>query len=210
MNHVCGLMGFNPMLGDICEKCVSLRVDPTNYIRYASETNNGATRSNTVSDKMLDAEGNELVDVTNDDDFEDFMDENEYTVVGFLSDLENFLDSKLDDVTRGNVFLSENKNGVTVNLLIGTPFAASDLEINQVNVIIAPTDRKFLGSEGVHMGAVESDDDGNVFFSTREQAREYARDKSDAKFEDKGQDAADGKRWSCHEAFDNAMKHLVD
>lgn len=153
-------------------------------------------------------------DMTINDGDDDFYDENApYNVVAFLADLENFLVDKLDDnITRGNVFLSENKNGVTVNLIIGTPFAASDLEVNQVNVIIVPTDRKFLGSEGVHMSAEDfkSDDDGNVFFNTREQAREYARDNSNSKFEDKGQDAADGKRWSCHEAFDNAMSHLLD
>lgn len=206
MKHVCGLMGFNSMLGDTCEKCDSQRVDMMNTLGYGSETNNGESRSNTVSEDNR----NEMTEAADYDEFEEemeFSDEDGYNVLSFLSDLESFLDSKLDDVTRGNVFLSENKHGVTVNLLIGTPFADSDLEINQINVIVSPTDREFLGSEGVSMGAEESDEDGNLFFDTREQAREHARS-SGAKFEDKGQAANQGKRWSTHEAFDNAMSHF--
>lgn len=142
------------------------------------------------------------------DEYEDDEDEG-YTVVSFLSDLEKFLESKLDDVTRGNVFLSENKHGVTVNMLIGTPFAKTDLEINQINVIVAPTDREFLGSDGVWLGAEDltPDENGSVFFNTREQARKHARN-TNSKFEDKGPDASRGERWSVHEAFDNAMKHI--
>ena len=175
------------------------RVDLAETIGYGSETNNGESRSNTVSNDMIEA-------AEYDEEME-FSDEDGYNVLSFLSDLEAFLESKLDDVTRGNVFLSENKHGVTVNLLIGTPFAHSDLEVNQINVIVSPTDREFLGSEGVNMGAEESDEDGNLFFNTREEAREHARS-TGAKFEDNGQTAGDGKRWSTHEAFDNAMSHF--
>ncbi len=75
----------------------------------------------------------------------------EFTVREFIDRLETFLEGELDDITRGNVFLAENGSGVSINVLIGAPFEFSDDEINQINVIIAPTDRKFLGSEGVSM-----------------------------------------------------------
>ena len=184
------------MLGDTCELCDSQRVDMMNTLGYASDTNNDQSRSITVSEDR-----NEAIEEM--EFYED--EETRYTVVSFLADLETFLESKLDGITRGNVFLSENKNGVTVNLLIGTPVAERDIEVSQVNVIIAPTDRAFLGSEGVHMGAEEIGEE--VFFNTREQARDHARS-SGAKFADKGQGAAEGARWSTHEAFDNAMSNF--
>ena len=74
-----------------------------------------------------------------------------YTVRTFLMNLEEFLDEELDEDSRGNVFLSQNGDGVSVNLLVGAPFAHSDDEINQINVIIAPTDRELLGSKEVSM-----------------------------------------------------------
>jgi len=196
MKHVCG---FTSILGDTCEVCEFNRslwsVDPNDKLVDTESTNNGEIRSSTMSEEEYEYEE------------EMNWDDEGYTVVNFLADLEQFLESKLDDVTRGNVFLSENKNGVTVNMLIGTPFADSDQEINQINVIIAPTDRKFLGSEGVSIGAEDNpDEEGNVFFDTREQAREYART-TNSKVVDNGPDAS-GVRWSVHEAFDNAMKHV--
>lgn len=189
------------MLGDKCAACESLRlqrVDLVETIGYTSDFNNGKLRSNTMN------RSERIVDVAFESD-EDM--DNDYTVVNFLVDLEGFLDSKLDDVSRGTVFLSENKNGVTVNLLIGTPFENTDLEINQINVIIAPTDRKFLGSEGVHMGAKETHNE-NVFFDTREQAREFARNNTNVKFKDNGGRSAHGERWSCQDAFKSARNML--
>lgn len=75
------------------------------------------------------------------------------TIRQFLTQLEDFLDETLENDSRGNVFLSENGNGVSMNIVIGTSFASNndDGEINQVNVIISPTDRTLLGSEGVSM-----------------------------------------------------------
>ena len=64
------------------------------------------------------------------------------------------------------MFLSETGDDkVGINILVGAPFEGSGLEVDctQINIIIAPTDRKFLGSEGVSIddnveGSLESDE----------------------------------------------------
>ncbi len=199
--HVCGLMGFNPMLGDRCAACESartrrlakekvnidaetlydmLRVDPNMDSLYASTTflmdideigsyymddfkdNEKAEESGILVEETLmsddeltnlfetgafDSEIKEAIDDWEDEDDSDPL----YTVQTFLMNLEEFLDGELDDDSRGNVFLTQNGNGLSVNLLVGAPFANSDDEINQVNVIIAPTDRELLGSKEVSM-----------------------------------------------------------
>jgi hypothetical protein len=85
------------------------------------------------------------------DDCPDY--ENEHSLSDFMGRLENFLDSELDTISRGNVFLTENGESVSMNVVIGAPFEGHDgrNDINQINVIIVPTDRTFLGSEGVSM-----------------------------------------------------------
>lgn len=96
--------------------------------------------------------------------------EEEVTVRGFLSRLETFLDTQLDDISRGNVFLSENDGGASLNILIGAPFADSgDETLKQINVIIAPTDRALLGAEGltIHdMERVVEDETGDEDYSS--------------------------------------------
>ncbi len=51
MKHVCGLQGFNPMLGDICERC---RVDYQKRIGYDLQNQTGETRSNEMSERDVD------------------------------------------------------------------------------------------------------------------------------------------------------------
>lgn len=80
------------------------------------------------------------------------------TVRGFLAKLEKFLDETLEENTRGNVFLTENGDGVSVNLVLGANFHEDSPEINQVNIIITPTNRTVLGSEGVSMDDRDYDD----------------------------------------------------
>ena len=184
--HVCGLMGYDPMLGDKCAACESSRdlyniqeelmgglgtelakslddeimksVDPNDFNLYdATYVKICKTRSVEMETKTENAieqcewcgeDGHEEENCP-DVDINDGGDE--FTVREFVSRLETFLESELNEITRGNVFLAENGEGVSMNILIGAPFAFSDDEINQINVIIAPTDREFLGSEGVSM-----------------------------------------------------------
>lgn len=76
------------------------------------------------------------------------------TVRQFLTKLENFLEETLDDEsTRGNVFIAENGDGVSMNIVVGAAFADNldGEEVNQINISILPTDRSVLGSDGVSM-----------------------------------------------------------
>ena len=135
-----GLHGVTTPFADLCPLYA---VDPSYNPVYDSSClyNNATFRSNTMSEDYFEEDNSA-----------------EMTVHNFLHDLEEFLDSKLDPDSRGNVFLTKNGNGVSINLLIGAPFADSDEEVNQVNVIIAPTDREFLGSTGVSMDDRDFDD----------------------------------------------------
>ncbi|KKM66294.1 hypothetical protein LCGC14_1482580 [marine sediment metagenome] len=73
------------------------------------------------------------------------------TLRNFISNLEAFLDGELDEDSRGNVFMTESGDGVSLNILVGAPFEDCDEEIKQINIIISPTDRSLLGSTGVSM-----------------------------------------------------------
>ncbi len=184
--HVCGLQGFEPILGDVCDACSNTRlvdiqqefkdsfaavlvadidrqimeaasVDPNDISLYDGElTSTIKNRSKTMElyCEWCGVEGHEEEDCP-DADINDGGDE--FTVREFVNRLETFLEGELDDITRGNVFLAENGDGVSINVLIGAPFAFSEDEINQINVIITPTDRKFLGSEGVSMDDRENE-----------------------------------------------------
>ncbi len=189
--HVCGLPGYEQMLGDVCDACsnVSLAdiqqemmdvlgdelaknidrqmmeaasVDPNDFSLYDGEIT--VTNRSKTMDLYCDwcgSVGHEE-DACPDADINDGGDE--FTVREFIDRLETFLEGELDEITRGNVFLAENGSGVSINVLIGAPFAFSDDKINQINVIIAPTDRTLLGSEGVSMDDREDrvhDEPGN-------------------------------------------------
>lgn len=76
------------------------------------------------------------------------IDRESYNIRDFLGKLEDFLEGELEDISRGNVFLAETDDGVSLNILIGTPFTDhGDETLKQINVIIAPTDRELLGAE---------------------------------------------------------------
>ena len=82
------------------------------------------------------------------------------TVRQFLTKLEYFLDETLDESTRGNVFMAENGDGVSLNIVVGATFASNhDEEINQINISVLPTDRSLLGSEGVSINSGELEDE---------------------------------------------------
>ena len=117
-------------------------VDPNYESRYDSMHETDEIRSNAMSDEIMSDD--EMTGI--------FETEKTLTVRGFLSKLETFLEETLDETTRGNVFMAENGNGVSLNVVVGAAFADNgDEEINQVNILISPTDRTLLGSEGVSM-----------------------------------------------------------
>ena len=175
-DHVCGLQGFDSYLGDRCPGCdysPSLQemqdefaVDPSEKAVYGSSlSNSNESRSNTMSSEDMCGycgdEGHW------DDDCPELEEEGfEYNITDFLGKLETFLVDELDEECRGNVFLSETGDDqVAINILVGAPFEGSGLEVDcsQINIIIAPTDREFLGSEGVSIddsveGSFESDE----------------------------------------------------
>ena len=103
-------------------------------------------------------------------DAENGIDRDYYNIQDFLGKLETFLVDELDEECRGNVFLSETgEDGVAINILVGVPLEGSGLDttVKQINVIIAPTDRKFLGSDGVSIndneyGSFGPDTDADV------------------------------------------------
>ena len=156
MKHVCGLHGFNPMLGDECAACASSTpVDPSTINVYGSNHTIGELRSKPMQDydyglddlycEWCGENGHEEEECP-DGDYET------YNIQDFLGKLETFLVEELDEECRGNVFLSETgENSVAINILVGAPFDGSGLDktCSQINVIIAPTDRSLLGSEGV-------------------------------------------------------------
>ena len=97
-----------------------------------------------------------------------------YDIQSFLGKLETFLEDELDEECRGSVFLSETgENEVAINILVGAPFSGSGLsaDCKQINVIIAPTDRSFLGSTGV---SIDDNEYGSV---EAEQEEEIVEDK---------------------------------
>jgi len=156
-NHMCGLMGFNPMLGDVCPRCDldfldRIAVDPDELKYYAPNHRIGTTRSKMMDEDMI------LCGICGEDGHYDDecdeawgLDRDEYDIRDFLGRLEDFLESELDNISRGNVFLTENgDDNVSLNILIGAPFADhGDETLKQINVIIAPTDRGLLGTEGL-------------------------------------------------------------
>jgi len=224
--HVCGLQGYDPMLGDRCPGCdnspdllsiqeelmgalgtelakslddeIMKSVDPDDFNLYdAIYVKSRSVEMKTETENVIEQcewcgeDGHEEENCP-DADINDGADE--FTVREFVSRLETFLESELNEITRGNVFLAENGEGVSMNILIGAPFAFSDDEINQINVIIAPTDREFLGSEGVSMD-----------------------DRVDAPSFDSGMDVQPGgfdvevvEKSKSGENFDSAMKILDD
>ena len=92
---------------------------------------------------------------------EDLTDEIEevQTVRQFLTKLEDFLENTLDESTRGNVFIAENGDGVSMNIVVGAAFADNrdGEEINQINISVLPTDRSVLGSDGVSMSNADAE-----------------------------------------------------
>lgn len=130
-------------------ECDCGAVDPNKMNLY--DSNHGITeyRRKTVDEEL----GIDMCGVCGSEDhWEDDCNEYEceYTVRDFMSRLEDFLEGELDDISRGNVFLAENGEGTSLNILIGAPFADhADETLNQINVIIAPTDRTHLGAEGL-------------------------------------------------------------
>lgn len=108
------------------------------------------------------------------EDEEDGFEDTPSSIRGLLNALEVFLNETLDDDARGNVFLSKNGDGVAVNMLIGAAFELADPEINQVNIIVSPTDRSLLGSTGVSMD-VRIDDETNDGYEAPVEERESSR-----------------------------------
>ena len=139
-------------------------VDRNYESRYDSMRETSEIRSNAMSDEIMSDD--EMTGI--------FETEKTLTVRGFLSKLETFLEETLDDTTRGNVFMAENGNGVSLNVVVGAAFADnSDEEINQVNILISPTDKTLLGSDGVSMSEDDAefvdedydDEDGEIDFA---------------------------------------------
>lgn len=197
MDHVCGLQGFG-QIGDRCEACeisyakrvkptksvdilaeyqhalaeilaldldkkIMMTVDPNSKLLEAISHQTGETRSNTMN--FDDYEG-----FGADDDFDSPDDyEDPRSLSNFLSKLESFLDEELDEDSRGNVFMTKNGDGVSLNILVGAHFEECDEEINQVNIIVSPTDRSLLGSIGVSMDDREYPEDEDED-STRHEA----------------------------------------
>jgi len=197
MDHVCGLQGFG-QLGDVCEACrisyekrvkpaksvdiveeyrhtlaellaldidkkIMMTVDPNSVLLDTLNQQTGKTRSNTMNFDAYEGFG----------DFDDSDDEMEdpRSLSTFLTKLESFLDDELDDDSRGNVFMSKNGDGVSLNILVGAHFEECDNEINQVNIIVSPTDRSLLGSTGVSMDDREyPEDDDEDDDDTRHEA----------------------------------------
>ena len=156
--HMCGLEGFNGMYGDVCPLCEPqfldrIAVDPDKMKLYAPLHHIGEYRSNIMDDNEglgFDVDFEDEDFDFEDEDYEDYDDEAVYDIRDLLVNLETFLIDELDDECRGNVFLSESADGVAINILVGAPFqGVTDKEIKQINLIMVPTDRSLLGSEGV-------------------------------------------------------------
>ena len=183
MDHVCGLQGFG-QLGDVCEACkisYEKRVKPTksvDILKFYQHTLADLLALDIDKKIMMTVDPNsDLLDTLNPSftslrsntmdayegfgDFDDSDDEMEdpRSLSTFLAKLESFLDDELDDDSRGNVFMSKNGDGVSLNILVGAHFEECDNEINQVNIIVSPTDRSLLGSTGVSMDDREYPDD---------------------------------------------------
>lgn len=164
--HMCGLQGFNPMLGDNCPKCEAqfldrIAVDPDKIKMYAPNHRIGEARSKTMEEDVMGCEICGAEDHWEDDCDErlDGFDCEEYNIRDFIGRLETFLEGELDTITRGNVFLAKNGEGVSVNILVGAPFDNTEETINQINLIIAPTDRSVLGVEGLTVHDMETVED---------------------------------------------------
>ena len=134
------------------DKKIMMTVDPNSKLLDALNYQTGETRSNTMNEEKANDARAELELDEFDFDEEDFYDDEEdsRSLSNFLSKLESFLDTELDDDSRGNVFMTKNGDGVSLNILVGAHFEC-DEEINQVNIIVSPTDRSLLGSTGVSM-----------------------------------------------------------
>ena len=164
------------------DKKIMMTVDPNSELLDAINHQTGEIRSNTMDEKAIDArteldpedDFDDLDDEIDDlDDEIDFYDEEEdpRNLRNFLSKLESFLDSEFDKDSRGNVFMTKNGDGVSLNILVGAHFEECDEEINQVNIIVCPTDRSLLGSTGVSMDDREyPEDDDEEEDSTRHEA----------------------------------------
>jgi len=98
-------------------------------------------------------------------------DENTMTLRDFASQLEDFLTNALPGSTRGTVFLAENGNGVSLNIPVGAAFADNHdrEEVNQINLMILPTDRTLLGSTGVSIHDGEYEDDDEMYMDDDEE-----------------------------------------
>ena len=129
------------------------------------------------------------------------MDE-QMTLRDFMDRLEEFLAETLDEASRGNVFLSKAADDkVCLNMVLGAPFASADEEINQINMIILPTDRSVLGAQGVSLNDYEETDLDEDF-----EDEDYDLDED---YDEEEYNLADsGEAESIHSAFDHANKIL--
>lgn len=135
------------------DKKIMMTVDPNSELLDTLNYQTGETRSNTMNFEDDNGLGDFDHDFDGPDDYEDPR-----SLSKFLSNLESFLDTELDEDSRGNVFMTKNGNGVSLNILVGAHFEC-DEEINQVNIIVSPTDRSLLGSTGVSMDDREYPED---------------------------------------------------
>ncbi|KKL99238.1 hypothetical protein LCGC14_1816370 [marine sediment metagenome] len=136
------------------DKKIMMTVDPNSELLDALSYQTGETRSNTMNFEDDNGLGDFDDDFDSPDDYEDSR-----SLSDFLSNLESFLDEELDEDSRGNVFMTKNGDGVSLNILVGAHFEECDEEINQVNIIVCPTDRSLLGSTGVSMDDREYPED---------------------------------------------------
>lgn len=149
------------------DKKIMITVDPNSELLDALNHQTGKTRSNTMNFEDDNGLGDFDHDFDGPDDYEDPR-----SLSNFLSKLESFLDTELDEDSRGNVFMTKNGDGVSLNILVGAHFEECDEEINQVTIIVSPTDRSLLSSTGVSMDDREypEDDDEDDEDSTRHEA----------------------------------------
>ncbi len=130
------------------DKKIMMTVDPNSKLLDTLNHQTGKFGSTAMDDYEGlggDYEGEEL--------------EDSQSLRSFLSSLESFLDQELGEDYRGNVFMAKNGDGVSMNILVGAHFQEDDEEINQVNIIVSPTDRSLLGSTGVSMDDREEDEE---------------------------------------------------
>jgi hypothetical protein len=139
-------------------------VDPDTIKVYGSNNRIGEVRSKTMDEDLeicgyCGEQGHWDEDCEQMAYDEQGLDRDEYSIRDFLGRLETFLEGELDTITRGNVFLAKNGEGTSMNILIGAPFNDTEETINQINLIVAPTDRSVLGSEGLTIHDMETVED---------------------------------------------------